>query len=416
MENNKFKSIEIKSPVLLLIGPLGYFFSRLSNYLIKNGVEVYKVQFPLVEFGHKKNRTIKYSGSVEDFENFLRGIIESKGIKQIFMYGDYIKQHKIAINLAKIYKIEPWVFELGYIRPNYVTLEKYGVNNRSPMVNVNLEDFQLNNEGMFTEGSLNTGPRFWKYWKIPTFILHSFKDYDIIDGPHKLQPSVIDLLFQVRGLGRKYKYKLTELITKYKLKKISYFLIPLQVATDTQITNDSDYNSVEEFISEIIESFSKNGYGEDSIVFKHHPKDRGYNNYGKIIRNQSVKCGISSKVHYIHDSSLAKLITRSKGLVMINSTVGIQGMFHNRPVKALGRCFYNRYGLTDQKPLDEFWKNPEGPKRKLFIQFYNYVMRFSQINGNYDGIFPFEETFMVRGKNDTSVEKTKSHTRQYKRD
>ena len=26
MENNKFKSIEVKSPVLLLIGPLGYFF------------------------------------------------------------------------------------------------------------------------------------------------------------------------------------------------------------------------------------------------------------------------------------------------------------------------------------------------------------------------------------------------------
>ena len=76
------------------------------------------------------------------------------------------------------------------------------------------------------------------------------------------------------------------------------------MATDTQITNDSDYNSVEEFISEIIESFAKNRYGEDSIVFKHHPKDRGYNNYCRIIQTKSEKCGISSRVHYIHDSSL----------------------------------------------------------------------------------------------------------------
>ena len=47
------------------------------------------------------------------------------------MYGDFIIPHRIAIEEARALGVEAWVFELGYLRPNYVTLERDRVNARS---------------------------------------------------------------------------------------------------------------------------------------------------------------------------------------------------------------------------------------------------------------------------------------------
>ena len=53
----------------------------------------------------------------------------------MFMYGDFIDPHRLAIELAlelrPQQKVDAWVFELGYIRPNYVSLELERANARS---------------------------------------------------------------------------------------------------------------------------------------------------------------------------------------------------------------------------------------------------------------------------------------------
>ena len=86
---------------------------------------------------------------------------------------------------------------------------------------------------------------------------------------------------------------------------------------------------------------------------------------------------------------------KCKGTVMVNSSVGIQALFHNIPVKALGSAIYDIDGLTDQKSLDEYWENPSSPDRKLFNSFYNYILQKTQVNGNFDGFFPFDDVFKI---------------------
>ena len=80
---------------------------------------------------------------------------------------------------------------------------------------------------------------------------------------------------------------------------------------------------------------------------------------------------------------------------MVNSSVGIQALFHNVPVKALGRAIYDIDGLTDQQSLDKFWKNPFSPDRDVFTSFYNHILLKTQVNGNFDGFFPFDEVFII---------------------
>ena len=44
-------------------------------------------------------------------------------------------------------------------------------------------------------------------------------------------------------------------------------------------------------------------------------------------------------------------------------------------------------GLSDQKNLVSFFKNPLTVDRLLFNKFYKYILENSQINGNFDGYF-----------------------------
>ena len=52
--------ILIEGNCLFLMGPIGTFFARLSNYLEKNNIRTYKISFPLYEYGFPKSRLINY--------------------------------------------------------------------------------------------------------------------------------------------------------------------------------------------------------------------------------------------------------------------------------------------------------------------------------------------------------------------
>lgn len=397
-------TVSIEGPVLLLMGPIGLFFARLANHLERQGVPVWKVSFPLHEFGFAKHQRLTYAEPMHDFRQFLRLQIEAKGIRHLFMYGDFIDPHRIAIDLVREWnadttrhaKIEAWVFELGYIRPNYVSLEKERVNARSSLNRPASFYRALPEVDSLHRASSETGLRWRKAWKAPTFIRHAFTNYPIISGPHKLQPRPSYLLAQAKGLIRKHKYRLSEAgVRRLLFSTISYFLVPLQVATDSQITLSSDYDGMEPFIEQLIVSFATNAKDSDCLVFKHHPRDRGYNNYQRLIRSLAEQYGVGTRVHYFHDGPLGPILKRAKGVVTINSTVGLQALYHRSPTKVMGRTFYNIDGLTDQQPLESFWLNPRIPDRALFKKFYNYAIENTQINGNFDDSFPFRETFHV---------------------
>ncbi|MCP9851224.1 capsular biosynthesis protein [Cyanobium sp. Morenito 9A2] len=400
--------VEITGPVLLLMGPIGIFFSRLARHLERRGVPVYKVSFPLHEFGFRPSQRIPYSAEMDTFGDFLQHVIEEKGIRHLFMYGDFIDPHRIAIdvvekmNQAAVQKsspappVESWVFELGYIRPNYVSLEQDRVNARSSL-NKPVEFYRsLQPVVRIPQARRESGLRWRKAWKIPTFLQHAFTSYPIISGPHKLQPRPSYLFAQVRGFLRKYWYVFSERSVHLRLRDGKpYTLVALQVETDSQITLGSHYSGMEPFIRELIGSFAMVGPTNEVLVFKHHPRDRGYTNYRSLIEELACQFGISDRVLYFHDGALGPLLKRAKALITINSTVGLQALFHATPTKVMGRAFYNLTGLTDQQDLEGFWHNPQPSDRDLFRRFYQHLICTTQINGNFDGLFPFRHTFAV---------------------
>lgn len=152
---------------------------------------------------------------------------------------------------------------------------------------------------------------------------------------------------------------------------------------DTQVVMHSSYQSIEEFIREILTSYANDAPSRNALVFKHHPLDRGYTNYKSLIQELSEDLHIQERVFYVHDVSLPKLLKNAKASVMINSTVGLSSLYHNTPVKVMGDAVYNRKGLTFQGALTDFWKNPGKVDTKAVARFRSFLIRNNQVNGNF---------------------------------
>ena len=66
------KKVLIEGNCLFLMGPIGTFFARLSNFLEENNVKTFKICFPLYEYGFPKSKLISYSQDIRFFKDFLK--------------------------------------------------------------------------------------------------------------------------------------------------------------------------------------------------------------------------------------------------------------------------------------------------------------------------------------------------------
>lgn len=399
--------VPITGPVLLLMGPLGLFFSRLSRYLQAQGVAVYKLSLPLHEFGYFCQQRLDYSGPAEAFPVTLAAWIEAYGIRHVFMYGDYITLHRLALaEIQRHPQVSAGIFELGYARPNYITLETVGVNARSGLPR-DAHFYQALPEPP-SENDSSSSQRLHpvrrsqrlRLAKAGTFIVHAFQRYPLLPYPHKLQPKAFDLWAQYLGILRGLLYRFSEAPVRQRLSRGGgYVLVALQVASDSQIQESSSYGGMEPLIEELTASFAAQAPTDLRLVFKHHPRDRGYNHYGRLIAMLRRLYGISrERLLYLHDAPLASLLAsyQCRGLITVSSTVALQAMAAGVPVKLMGETFFDMPGLVDQGPLEQFWREPTRPDPDLWLRFYHYMVRTTQFLGNFDGWVDFKTMVPVR--------------------
>ena len=118
-----------KDNVLLLQGPVGPFFSRIAEDLSQRGFVVHKINFNGGDkLFYRLSNAVDYAGSPEEWPDYLKVFIKKNQITRIYVFGDCRHYHRTARKLARQLAIDFFVFEEGYIRPDYITLECDGVN------------------------------------------------------------------------------------------------------------------------------------------------------------------------------------------------------------------------------------------------------------------------------------------------
>lgn len=376
--------------VMLLQGPVGPFFRKFATQLEQNGHNVVKINLNGGDlFYYQRGDFINYRNTPALWPFWIESTIARRSIERIYLFGDCRRYHRQAIAVAKRLGVEVFVFEEGYVRPNYTTLERSGVNGHSEACDreilsgllneVTSEDVEHTVSAPVKSVFISAACHAMKYYIASSIMRGHFPSYE----HHRPLKVFTEGSYWIRSGFRKYKYKLIERGVANKLIKgrIPYFLVPLQVHHDTQVTQHSDFGSVESFIERIILSFAS-AAENTHLVFKHHPYDRGYKCYKKHIQKLVKKHNLEGQVYYVHDVDLPSLLRNASGTVLINSTVGISSLYHQTPVKAMGEAIYDIPGLTHQGNLDGFWQNPGKVDQTLFGKFRHYLIEKTQINGS----------------------------------
>ena len=168
---------------------------------------------------------------------------------------------------------------------------------------------------------------------------------------------------------------------------------------DSQITHHSDYRDVVQFIDDSIASFAKHADQKQLLVFKHHPLDRGHRDYRELVSSLSERYQVGNRVFYGCDMHLPTLMKHSIGMVTINSTTGLQSVYHKKPTKVMGRAIYDTPKLIDQKALKDFWQRPESPDNEFYLRFREYLIEQTQLNGAFYGRSPWMYKYLQQAEN-----------------
>ena len=388
MINNGLTSFKGRR-VLLLQGPIGSFFSRLSCDLKHAGVEaVFKINFNGGDFAFYPRNSVQYRGQPEDWPAFFKKFVLEHQIDLIFLFGDCRPAHKIVHPIAEELAIEVGVFEEGYIRPNYITLERYGVNGYSQLPKLP-EFYKLHAAGRLPKAD-PVGNTYWHmvrqtmlYYLAAFVIKPFFWTYE-----HHRPLNLLEAWPWVKGVWRKQFYRIKERGIQERLtgdlfKK--YFFVPLQVHNDSQILSHSQFDTVGEFIEKTINSFAKHAPSDTYLVIKHHPMDRGYYDYTRLIKNLVGEGELKSRVFYIHDQHLPSLLNAAFGVVVVNSTVGLSAVQRHLPVFVEGDSIYKISEITYIGEIDDFWRVAHAfePNKEIVAGFLKYLIQTTQLNGSF---------------------------------
>lgn len=372
--------------LLLLQGPNGPFFKHVARHLKEAGARVSKVNFnPGDSLFYRGPEVAHYRGDVESWPDYFARLVEERGIDGVMVFGDCRVYHRLAIERAHTLGIEVLVFEEGYLRPDYVTLERDGVNGHSKiprdaafyrdltpgeLPSRRSTDYVFLRAAWFSGCYALANTLFG--WRYPHYRHH--RDLNAVRQAG---------LWALGGL-RRVKNTLRDRKLDARLRAGNmppYFLVPLQVHLDSQIGH-SQFHSVAAFIELVVASFAEHAPTDAMLLLKHHPFDRPYRDYTRLIAELRQRYGLGSRVVYADVINLPTALRHARGTVVINSTVGLSSLNHGTPVKCLGSPVYDFAGLTYPGPLDDFWRDPGSVDTHLTKRFIWWLRVTNQINGN----------------------------------
>ncbi|MBP7951900.1 MAG: capsular biosynthesis protein, partial [Sphingorhabdus sp.] len=295
-------------------------------------------------------------------------------ITDLLVFGDCRPYHVAAIRIAQTRGIRVHVLEEGYIRPDWMTLERDGVNGYSRMPT---------NPEWFVETARNLPPRYDSPHVTASFKRRTrdgFWHYanQLVDGGrfphyewHRPGSLLRDAAYWAHKLIRqKWQSSQDEKLERFLSEKTGkFFLLPLQLSADYQIRLHSPFPDMVSALCYIVDNFKHNAPQDTHLLIKSHPLYAGFFSWKNYIEKLAIKTGLVGRIHYIDGGNLEKMCAASNGMVCVNSTSATFALSANRPVAVLGKAVYNIRGITHQGLLDEFWSNPTAPDHEVFDAF-----------------------------------------------
>ncbi|MBL3571705.1 hypothetical protein BV509_01380 [Rhodovulum sulfidophilum] len=373
---------------LMLQGHPSGFWRDLAAGLEADGHRVVKANFCLADrifWGRRP--AVEFQGGLKRWRRFVFRLIEREGVTDILYYADRLPYHAIALEEGRRLRRRCWAIEFGYLRPDWLTLEPEGMGALSTFPKTRSEIEALA-EGVEAPDMRNLYPFGFgveAFNEVSFALLQSFGrpfyPLHVSDRPHW---PVIEYLSWLPGLvrGRHRERAAVALTERLAAEGTPFNLVAMQLEVDYQIRASSDYPDLISFLDETLQSFAATAPADRHLVVKLHPLDSELGRWFSRIPRLARRHGIAERVHVIRGGDLGALIGGSRGVVLVNSTVGIHALRMGVPVCAMGRAVYDLPGLTHRRGLDRFWTAPD-PVDTDYFQSFQRALSTIQVKGSF---------------------------------
>lgn len=367
---------------LIVTAPFGRFARVLARVLREQGADASRMIFNLADHANwRDSDAIVFKTSVRSWPERLREL--SRDFTDILVFGEGGGYNQGVLSQSRQLGCNVWVLENGYFRPDWITVERNGVNGSSGLPRS-------------AEGYCDPAPplpvtrpvgRILPHHVINISLYHAIEPFGRGFFPMYEHPYLVSPARQFWGHVRRYLSLAFQRGLDCDAQALRahgpFFIACLQREGDVQLLRYSHYANNMAFLAEVMGSFAQHARPDHRLVVKNHPLDPGLSNLAHLTHCLAVERGIADRVDFIDGGNLAQLCRASQGMVVNNSSAALSALGFQTPVKVLGDAFFDFEGLTDQKPMDDFWKSPSGPDPELFKRFRAHVIASSQVNGNY---------------------------------
>ena len=335
---------------------------------------------------------LNYRGRQTDLPAWAGRILRERGVTDVFMLSEWRPCHSDTVKLAKSLGINVHVFEEGYLRPHYITLERDGVNGASPLPREHSEILQL-----ARQNSEHTPPqplpahskqltRRTVMYLVARYALFPLYPFSKTHRPYSgFSEYVLGWIPRLFGEKRRHKDAEETLEKLYSTGK-PFFLFPLQVDADAQVRRYSPFSNMPEAICHIVTSFAKSAPKDYALLIKNHPLDCGLIDYARYVKSLAKALDMENRVFFVEAGNSSQMIKDSLGLVLLNSTMGLSALQEGKPVYYLGRaiCSIPGLGVTpSETSLDDYWHNPRAADQSLLNAFIRVLQQQALLNGDF---------------------------------
>ncbi len=377
-----------KRRFLFLQGPISPFFSEVGAGLRALGHEVHRVNLNLGDrlFWRGPN-AVDFTGTSAAWPAWIADFLRQRDVTDILLLGEQRFYQRMTIEVAKTLGIPVTVTDFGYLRPDWITLERDGMGGESHFPRDPAEILRLAH-GL---AAPDLTPRFADHFPTQAFwdVLYHLATLWPFAFRHYQSHEIMHPLVMYAGLGRRLVLRGLEnrrsvaVMRRMRQGATPYWLFAMQMELDFSLRAYSTFPDMDTPLRLAINSFAAHAPGNAALLIKPHPLDPCVKHWPRRIAAMARAAGIAGRVHLVPLGNLDEILEAAMGLVTVNSTVATRAMMFGKPVKLLGQAIYDVPGLAFQGDLDAFWSEGRAPDPKLLEAFLTLLCSAFMVRGVY---------------------------------
>ena len=363
-----------KRSFLFLQGPISPFFAQVAEGLRALGHQVQRINLHLgdrVFWG--ATGSVDFTGRADEWPAWIADFLTRHAITDLLLIGEQRPYHRVAIEAAKARGVAVIVTDYGYLRPDWITLERDGMGGNSLFPRDPAEIRRLAKGLSLPE----LKPLYSDHFA--TMALRDVYYHALAQWPfpfrHYQRHQLLHPFLVYAGLARRLLLRRredrrsAEVFEGLKARGTPFWIFAMQLETDFAIRAYSPFTDMDAPLGQVMASFAAHAPAGTELVIKLHPLDPCWKPWPKRIAAMARAAGIAGRVHIMPRGRLPDLLAASSGMITVNSTAATTAMVLGKPVKLMGQAVYNVPGLSFQPSLDAFWTEGAPPDPDLLEAF-----------------------------------------------